>query len=590
MRVDKDGNLSHSSVKAYVVQTVGGETTEVEAFPEETYKKGLLYAKNVTPEVFHDAASVTVPVEAEDKYVAFILSDIRKRNTYDTATVPVIRDGEPGPAGADGLGSIVMDLDNDMLSVACDANGTMQSGLPATVKITMYYGTTPLKITRLVEGPGSYSDINMDTTTGEITVYDVAPEAPEVSRITISVTGSDTQGNTYTRDAIITVLKVIPGADGKDALIYQLVPSQGAIKKGTDIAVSCSVTRNQAGTVTTVKTLPEGYRLTSQKDYEAEQAYEPGTILHVSTASQRVTFRLYDEKSLLLDLETLPVVSDGQDGDPGLQGCLLRVSRWTLLTEYRNDEALTSGTRFLDVALVPDTSMATGFRAYKCKRTHTASTSNAPGNTDYWEEFAENVGSIFTSLIIAKNAKIDLMQSNQLVVHRPDGTVTIGLTGDYGGKGYLWAGGMTPAQAKFRVDEDGNGDFAGNITATSLRLRLSDVSAPGTQAVNGAITTKPEIVLPALAGGECMEVRMMVPLMTKVLMSYVFSGANANVKVRATKTDGTVLYGRTLTGSDAGGVYMLFVGLSETIYTVWNAFPMGHVAQDLIDSMSVTVS
>lgn len=586
VRVDKNGNLSSTSVKAYVVMTVGGESIKVESFPEETYKKGFLYAKNLAPDIFYDTASVTVPVEATDKYVSFLLSDRYKRNTYDFATVPIIRDGEPGPAGADGLGSIVMDLDNEMISVACDANGTMVSGLPTTVHFTMYYGTTPLTLNKLEVVSSPYSGTNFTRNPDGIIIYDVAPEAPEVSRITLRLTGRDAAGNTYTRDAVITVLKVMPGADGKDALIYQLVPSQGAIKKGVDISVSCSVTRNQAGTVTTVNTLPTGYRITSQLDTGAEQSYQPGSTLYVSTASQRVTFRLYDEKSLLLDLETLPVVSDGQDGDPGLQGCLLRVSRWTLLTEYRNDEALTSGTRFLDVALVPDTNMATGFRAYKCKRTHTASTSNAPGNTAYWEEFAENVGSIFTSLIIAKNAKIDLMQSNQLVVHRPDGTVTIGLTGDYGGKAYLWAGGMTPAQAKFRVDEDGNGDFAGNITATSLRLRLSDVSAPGTQAVNGAITTKPEIVLPALAGGECMEVRMMVPLMTKVLMGYVFSGANANVKVRATKTDGTELYGRTLTGSDTGGVYMLFVGVNEDNYTVWNAFPMGHIAQGLIDGMT----
>ncbi len=168
----------------------------------------------------------------------------------------------------------------------------------------------------------------------------------------------------------------------------------------------------------------------------------------------------------------------GKDGEQGLQGCILRYAEWTIGTEYRNDEALTSGTRYLDVALVKDANTATGWRAYKCKQTHTASTANAPGNTTCWEEFGVNTTSLFTSLIIAKNALIEFMSGNQLLIKKDDGTITIGLTGNYGGKAYIWAGGTNPGNARFTVDETGkvvavDGEFSGIISGTLQSLRTS---------------------------------------------------------------------------------------------------------------------
>ena len=67
---------------------------------------------------------------------------------------------------------------------------------------------------------------------------------------------------------------------------------------------------------------------------------------------------------------------DGTNGEPGkngLQGCILRQSEWAKGIEYRNDEALTSGTRYLDIAIV--TTGANTFNAYKCLKTHTSSDS-----------------------------------------------------------------------------------------------------------------------------------------------------------------------------------------------------------------------
>ena len=161
-----------------------------------------------------------------------------------------------------------------------------------------------------------------------------------------------------------------------------------------------------------------------------------------------------------------------ENGENGLQGCILRKAEWVSGVEWRNDESLAGGTRYVDVALVRDNGTETGWRAYKCRVTHISSGGNAPGNSTYWEEFGLNTAAIFTSLIVAKNAMIDFMQGNELRIRKDDGTVTAGLSGSQSGeKIRMWAGSSTPDDAPFRVTEDGkvhaeNAEITGEVNAT----------------------------------------------------------------------------------------------------------------------------
>ena len=171
------------------------------------------------------------------------------------------------------------------------------------------------------------------------------------------------------------------------------------------------------------------------------------------------------------------VAEDGKDGEPGkpgdpgadgLNGCAIRESEWAAGTDYRNDEGLAStpdGARYLDIVLVRNDAVATGWDAYRCKQTHTSSASLTYANGDYWDKFDANMGAIFTSLIIAKNAKIRFLQGNQITVEKPDGTVTAGMSGSQdGAKTRFWAGSATPDAAPFRVDE------SGKMTATDAEV------------------------------------------------------------------------------------------------------------------------
>lgn len=188
----------------------------------------------------------------------------------------------------------------------------------------------------------------------------------------------------------------------------------------------------------------------------------------------------------------------GEKGADGLQGCAIRDSEWALNTEYRNDSDVTDGSlpvRYIDVVLVRNNAVETGWDAYQCLKTHVSSSSITYANTEFWKRFGANVGSIFTSLIIAKNAKIQLFQGNDLLIQKDDGTVTAGMTGSNSGSPVRIFAGSTyenRASAPFRVTESGEmyaikAHIQGEVVATSGSFSGELKSATGT--FTGGIVT-----------------------------------------------------------------------------------------------------
>lgn len=181
----------------------------------------------------------------------------------------------------------------------------------------------------------------------------------------------------------------------------------------------------------------------------------------------------------------------GDQGVQGIQGCIFRESEWSASSvQYRNDEALTSGTRYIDFALIRNDAAIDGWDVYKCLKTHVSSASNKPGNTTYWEKLS-GVGPIYTSLIIAKDASISLFQGNQVLIKKSDNTVTAGMSGSTSGqKIRIWAGSATPDSAPFRVDEEGNvvetkANITGTITATGGNVGGFSISSSSMESVSG---------------------------------------------------------------------------------------------------------
>ena len=176
----------------------------------------------------------------------------------------------------------------------------------------------------------------------------------------------------------------------------------------------------------------------------------------------------------------------GDQGVQGIQGCIIRDSEWTTGVTYRNDEALTSGTRYIDIVMVRNNSAVDGWDVYKCIKTHTSSSSITYTNTTYWTELS-NVGPIYTSLIIAKNASLDFVQGNELLIKDANNNVVAGLTGGSSKEAgttpvRIWAGGGVPGSAPFRVDQEGNlvaskANITGTISATGGTIGPFSISS-----------------------------------------------------------------------------------------------------------------
>ena len=146
-------------------------------------------------------------------------------------------------------------------------------------------------------------------------------------------------------------------------------------------------------------------------------------------------------------------------GAQGLAGCIQRVTEWVEGVEYRNDESLTTGTRYLDIVI--ETTGLTTFNAFKCKVTHTSTgasgsaplyDANGNLNTTNWQQL-NNMLPIYTPMILAAYGMIRFAQTNQLLVMKEDGTTVAAGMG--GGNYPIWAGATTPEQAPFRVSIDG---------------------------------------------------------------------------------------------------------------------------------------
>ena len=288
----------------------------------------------------------------------------------------------------------------------------------------------------------------------------------------------------------------------------------------------------------------------------------------------------------------------GAQGKQGLDGCIVRDSEWAIGTEYRNDSNITDGSldvRFIDVVLVANEATETGWDAYQCLKTHVSSKSITYNHPSYWSKFGTNVGAIFTSLIVAKNAKIRFLQGNQLIIQKTDGTVTAGISGsDEGEKIRFWAGSETPDDAPFRVNEQGevwanNAHITGNISCKSLLLQPSNASEG--EVYNNYLISLDNYIgrkFPKVNVGEVRKFEFFVPVISRTLHSYDFIGEDDTVKF-SIRGDILTRYGKNIHLPSIDGCYFNIIGVGNTDNTtMWNLFPIGNVAEQALDGATIT--
>lgn len=296
------------------------------------------------------------------------------------------------------------------------------------------------------------------------------------------------------------------GNPGADAVRYWLVPSVSQVKKTDDgkyhpTSVTCEKrkqTGNSSPIVTSEGTLK--YQI-GYTDNSTSNLTNYSSAITIPANCQWIKFVFY-VNNIDVATETVPVVFDGKEGNPGpqgLQGCIFRRSKFATGFEYHNDSALTdTGLRYIDLVylMTDNTIYASHAKWFRCKKTHSSTESNAPqltnNGTESWLEFWEPLNTmvpIYTPLLLADDAIITLMQSNQILIENDEGVITAGMSGSLAGKKIrIWAGSTTPDNAPFRVDVDGNlvatkADISGTINATSGKIAGFNIS--GSALTNG---------------------------------------------------------------------------------------------------------
>lgn len=170
----------------------------------------------------------------------------------------------------------------------------------------------------------------------------------------------------------------------------------------------------------------------------------------------------------------------GDDGAQGQQGAILRGIEWKVGIQIEcNSNHSAVFPLYIDY-VIRRSGENSGFTVYKAQVEHVAAENKNPGVSTGWQNYWEvmnNFSSIATGLLLAKNAKIEFLQGNQILIQKSNGTICAGLAGS---SIPLWIGADTATNAPFRVSEDGSfvsakATITGNITATSGKIGQFDI-------------------------------------------------------------------------------------------------------------------
>nr|DAO20644.1 MAG TPA: hypothetical protein [Caudoviricetes sp.] len=222
----------------------------------------------------------------------------------------------------DGENAVIADLDNEMVSCALTADGKVTLQQSWTTNVTMWYGYEELELTALTTSQPSGLTVQSDKSSGAVTVTATAGVSlAETNNVIITLSASK-NGQNFERQLTFTIAGVRAGADGADAVIYNLVTSASSVTKykdGTYSVASISCTRwKSAGS--NLSATQDG-ELKYSLDGGAEQTVNNGQSISSSSFSKSVKFLFYVDGNLV-DVETIPMLAEAKDGESAVSATI----------------------------------------------------------------------------------------------------------------------------------------------------------------------------------------------------------------------------------------------------------------------------
>lgn len=425
-----------------------------------------------------DPRSGITNIDYTKSMLIFALMNARAE-IYESETVPILKNG------LDGTGSSPyrLDLSNQNASINCDSGGTILNGaIRPECKATLYYGENEVEM-----GGSNYygitipsrfrcSGVSINSETGVITFASSAATGNNKlywSGTTLQITVDAYSGATRRGRAIMNVSKNLAGANGQDAVSYWLAPSANAIQvtsagTASPSAITCQAWKQVGEHAPTMLSSAETPYIYSGYNSDTPSAhYANGSNVVVDTTKKYLTFRLFSDNTQY-DIETIPIVKDGQDGSSGqgragaaIRGPVDWYSGITANRRFCNGVGPNESDKdFIDI-LFKDGDY------YRC------TTSYDGGPNDSWNTVKSNwtitdaaYDFVASQLLLAQNAKINFYTGNEIYLMDSQGNVTAGAAAGSGIT--FWAGSDIPSEGNFQVDYNGNiiaksGTFSGFI-------------------------------------------------------------------------------------------------------------------------------
>lgn len=327
--------------------------------------------------------------------------------------------------GFDGESAIVADFDNEMESIALTYEGKTVSQSVLNTTVGMWYGTKKLQLKSIscVTPAGVTESYNVNTGVIAFTVASgISMPARSEVRITVTATVQDTD---ISRELVFTIAGVRAGNPGSDAVLYRLVPSVSSVSKRKDgtysvASVSCTRTKSVGGS-TSITT--DGV-LKYSKDGGSEVEIQNGTAISPKNFTTQLQFVFY-VGGQVVDRETIPMVVDGTDGNPGKPGgdgeSVKAGGEWrTANTPYKKLTICTMGSRsWLSKVDTSNPPLWTQTTHDGRRITQTQNGGKSYGyiiteevNTDEWEQLTQDGGMVY---LISTCSNIRVSSAGSLV-------------------------------------------------------------------------------------------------------------------------------------------------------------------------------
>ena len=260
----------------------------------------------------------------------------------DKEYIPRISDGRKGNDGAD---AVTMWFDDSNIHFICDAEGTPASGQTYSTTGKLYNGGNDVALHASLSKAES-TTVNCtgvlnvaDNTEFILTVTGFKAGATDSNEVKVTLVAAD---ESISREFIIHVDKVRPGADGKSPVVYNVVPNINVVNKDKETGVftpatlAPSVRKSYVDTNGAVahQMLSASQALSSEGIHiyyrfdamiqtvtEAIGNMDDGNPLTLpSSMNSYVNFAIAKSDGIILDNQSVSAVSDGIDGTDGADG------------------------------------------------------------------------------------------------------------------------------------------------------------------------------------------------------------------------------------------------------------------------------